>query len=708
MSLNNQYRYLFLDFETTGLDVTTDYPIQIALIEVDHTFAVQKSYNSYITLPTNSDSLRTNISYITGIDEALLQSRWKTIETIQSEITDFFWDNVVLIGQNIAFDISFLNKFFPDCVFNFSIDTYKLWASSLLYLNSYSLEAFDKHLSSKSNYNKFKTNLLQKLSPKEKIDAHNALYDCIMWISLCNWRVEQLNTLTTKYPVLSLVVDKKNKDSFFQMIQEPEQVQITDLKLPTLTAPVKQVAKSSYTQATNREKIPQHSKFSTQWVQLQDIINELPKDAIIAVSHSSKIDIIKHACPNKQFDYLKEEQILDQENIKKWLHKSSFSDDEILFVLFYLSHHHQGYRILKPTLTTHHYILNYLHKKTIHTDSKHQILCSQGWLYYTLLESGRRDEYSSRPICLLDADWRHITYNNYAQKWINLDFSFSQWEKILYALDQEDNKEQVEAFKNLLNLRELFVGYFGIASEHELWSSTKRDFDYLPHHQHYKKSLELLKSLMKDRNQYSIHYTLHIEINQLLERLQSLLQNPLVIYRHSSTANESSYSISPSVKYIDFSEYLKLFGNQKLFFFSASRAEYKPRLTKTTTWKKEPTILQISENEQILEKISSLSGNTFIISHSAYKSKKLFHELTTSNFEKTHTLLWEYLTGWIGKNISLTQENNTIILWWYHLLLALRANQKPIQNIIIFALPASLGKFIEEDILQYATTNEKS
>lgn len=35
--LNSKYRYIGLDFETTGLDVTKDEPIQIGLIEIDVT-----------------------------------------------------------------------------------------------------------------------------------------------------------------------------------------------------------------------------------------------------------------------------------------------------------------------------------------------------------------------------------------------------------------------------------------------------------------------------------------------------------------------------------------------------------------------------------------------------------------------------------------------------------------------------------------------
>ena len=35
--LNPSYRYIGLDFETTGLDFEKDEPIQIGIVEIDHT-----------------------------------------------------------------------------------------------------------------------------------------------------------------------------------------------------------------------------------------------------------------------------------------------------------------------------------------------------------------------------------------------------------------------------------------------------------------------------------------------------------------------------------------------------------------------------------------------------------------------------------------------------------------------------------------------
>jgi len=90
LTLNSQYTYLFLDFETTGLDLASDFPIQIALIQTDRHLQVLKTYTQYISLPESIKKLRSNVSYMTGIDIETIESQGQSLETIQSEINEFF------------------------------------------------------------------------------------------------------------------------------------------------------------------------------------------------------------------------------------------------------------------------------------------------------------------------------------------------------------------------------------------------------------------------------------------------------------------------------------------------------------------------------------------------------------------------------------------------------------------------------------------
>ena len=77
---------LIIDFETTGLDLGSDFPIQIAVVQTDHHMKVLQHYTRYITLPESIKRLRSNVSYMTGIDIETIESQGQSLDTIQSEI----------------------------------------------------------------------------------------------------------------------------------------------------------------------------------------------------------------------------------------------------------------------------------------------------------------------------------------------------------------------------------------------------------------------------------------------------------------------------------------------------------------------------------------------------------------------------------------------------------------------------------------------
>ena len=80
----------FLDFETTGLDLSSDFPIQIALIQTDHHLQVLNTYKQYVSLPEGIKKLKSNVSYMTGIDIETIESQGQSIDSIQSDIVHFF------------------------------------------------------------------------------------------------------------------------------------------------------------------------------------------------------------------------------------------------------------------------------------------------------------------------------------------------------------------------------------------------------------------------------------------------------------------------------------------------------------------------------------------------------------------------------------------------------------------------------------------
>lgn len=96
MLLKNKYRYIGLDFETTGLDITKDEPIQIGIIEIDPTGRIIDTYQSLIQPTTQRDELKHIVGFITGLSLSDLENA-PTREQVEQEIVHFFGDNTIII-----------------------------------------------------------------------------------------------------------------------------------------------------------------------------------------------------------------------------------------------------------------------------------------------------------------------------------------------------------------------------------------------------------------------------------------------------------------------------------------------------------------------------------------------------------------------------------------------------------------------------------
>jgi DNA polymerase III epsilon subunit-like protein len=89
MILNSKYRYIGLDFETTGLDVTKDEPIQIGIIEIDENGKIIGEYQSLIKPDQKTDELKHIVGFITGLSISELETA-PTREEVLSQIQQFF------------------------------------------------------------------------------------------------------------------------------------------------------------------------------------------------------------------------------------------------------------------------------------------------------------------------------------------------------------------------------------------------------------------------------------------------------------------------------------------------------------------------------------------------------------------------------------------------------------------------------------------
>ncbi len=210
-------RMIALDFETTGLEVANDEPIQIGIVEFNAEGQVIGGFQSLIHPEKPLKELKSIVSFITGLSvEKLAQapSRKKVAE----EMASFFGENTIIIGHNIRFDLDFLKKYFPNLRWKAEIDTFRLAQSLIHYAPSYALEILSESLQSKAIFQK----ILQELHLNLNHDAtfHDAFFDAKLSIALFRYLVERVKLLSEKYPLLPTLISE-SEGSFAELFQEP-------------------------------------------------------------------------------------------------------------------------------------------------------------------------------------------------------------------------------------------------------------------------------------------------------------------------------------------------------------------------------------------------------------------------------------------------------------------------------------------------------
>jgi DNA polymerase III epsilon subunit-like protein len=128
------------------------------------------------------------VGHITGLSIAQLMTA-PTIDEVAGQISVFFEDNPLIIGHNVAFDLSFLHRFFPQYQTKLSIDTYQLAQACIHYAPSYALESLISHIESKSQ------------NMKTSFEFHDALQDCLACAHLLQYMTTHISKIARLYGV---------------------------------------------------------------------------------------------------------------------------------------------------------------------------------------------------------------------------------------------------------------------------------------------------------------------------------------------------------------------------------------------------------------------------------------------------------------------------------------------------------------------------
>ena len=134
--------YVAFDLETTGLNVETDYIIEIGALKVIGG-KVYERFMEFVKPPVPISPMITNI---TGITNGMVASARNTRDIIRDFVE--FCGDCVLVGHNIMFDYKFTKKYASEYGYSFEksgIDTLKIARKTLCNLESKSLGTLCEH-----------------------------------------------------------------------------------------------------------------------------------------------------------------------------------------------------------------------------------------------------------------------------------------------------------------------------------------------------------------------------------------------------------------------------------------------------------------------------------------------------------------------------------------------------------------------------------
>jgi len=322
MLLNNKYRYIGLDFETTGLDVSKDEPIQIGIIEVDSAGKIIGEYKSLIKPDKKTDELKHIVGFITGLSIAELETA-PTRETVNKEIEQFFGENTIIIGHNIGFDIDFLNKYFPTLTHYKQIDTMQLAQTVVHYAQSYALEILIENL---QNEKLFTAIFNDEQHGEEK--SHDAFFDTKNSIKLFLYFIQYVHQLIQSYPNLAHIIGT-TEGTIHEIIdmrayQDTPNIAINFPVLEKIMPSNTSISKTNET--INISELYNQKKYYIGNISIKELLTNLAanKNTILAFQNIQKLDIAKSILNEigiKNIGFTKEDQTINPEAFQKWINK---------------------------------------------------------------------------------------------------------------------------------------------------------------------------------------------------------------------------------------------------------------------------------------------------------------------------------------------------------------------------------------------------
>ncbi len=716
--LNKNFRYVALDFETTWLDVKKDEAIQIWLVEIDIKWNFLKEFKSYIKPQKDISELKNIVGYITWISLDDISNAPEIFE-LKDKIDEFFGENVILIWQNIEFDLNFIKKYFPDINYYDTIDTFVMAQNLVHFAPSYALDVLVEHLMSRKEFVKCFNNI-HNSNKFDIAQAHDALYDAKNALVLFSYVIWDMTELVKKYPILTNFVEK-NTWLYHKMLNlqvDRAWKKIWDLELPLLERQLpKDVSIKSkweidlYSYETKKRYFVWNVDIS----QLIQRIISWNKDIILSFSSIPKLNIVKNMLNElwmKNIGFARWQLIINKTRFKRFLNKKTFGDTEMMFVFKYMSHVRYDMSILDLN-TKFDYKINYYIQDNSKDRKYPVVLTTHGWLFSILDNVDHL--YRNYAVCFFDSETWYRWYNFYLSSPMDLYTTLTLLENFYYKYTLNNQEFWREALDNFARFFEVFMWV--------LFSETKKQFINIQNNYiTINPMLDNLDFFETNRliKQFGDHKKILEETldQKDFEKLWSQMDHMFKIFNWLVQVNRKMYGqadfyfvYSESTQFTNWDEFTDIFPSQTLFLSNHDKTYNK--LVEDSVYNSQINFEKIWNMDSVVDRLEDVFDEDkekicFVMSTVKMESKELFEKIYTRWLDTKAELLVENITGSLWKNMFKAKKGwSKIIIWWYNFMMRLLSNRIPIDICVDFNIKWKMSKYLLNDLQRYAQNSNR-
>ncbi len=656
MLLRENIKYIVLDTETTGLDKKHDEITQIAIVEYNPDWKELRRFSSYVR-PT-ATKIQDVVSMITGINIETLENA-PTRDAIRPQIEWFFWENTVIIGHSIGFDMAFLERYCSP-IYLTTIDTLPFTQALFPYQPSYALEIITANILD-----------VDDLSTNDNHSFHDALTDVFATWLLFFTLLKKLEWLLYSYPYLREIY-KRTESGIGKCLFYKQDQQFLLKEVPILSASVshKKVVKKDndialwtwYVGETSLETVLRHIPIENNCLGF----SHHPK-ALLAQKTYAKFGVLTA---------LYEQTSFDSDLLWRFFTKKSFHTREAFCATKYFLHareNHSTFHVANPT--------DALFLQACRLPSSRNMR-KKIFTHFDLFDAIENGNISrDQTITLFDKEWLFDNRRRWKHKPYDLYTFATLLDAIIYkyTLLQKD----IHALEKLSSAFLIFIGFFSEESDklyQDVHPQTQKNSSKKPTTEQ-PKGEQNLDIPVDDfsKNTYFfrsrlIREKIHTYITSCVSslapddmsnlekethKIDAILSNPLTLTRKRS-AYHTRFTVQPVDTYVETDEFYHFFETYQLRIFSVLDNRI-PAITKL-----DGEFLPKDIQEATIRKrkeISLTAGEKVcIIAPGKAAAQQLLLSLHKSKVYESYFLAGEQVTGGAGKIIQQTLGKDAYIL----------------------------------------------